>query len=187
MSLNAWRRLVKDRAVVIKCSVAVLLVGNSQVPFPTEMSPAAQMCKLLVTIWDTYPELLKKVVVLTVTLRPDRETELEEQLKSLNNGYYKAVHELCRYHVSGHNTGVMPVHRLFLERYKYFDFITGRMAYMIRVIKPVSLHFHNGGPRLNKVGLYHLQSYVLQELGFASGINSWDDMAMKQESVEIQQ
>ena len=118
---------------------------------------------------------------------PDKEVELEEEVKSLNNAFYKAVREIRKFYPNAHNTGVMPMHRLFLERYEYFDFGMGHTAYHLRVIKLVSLYFANGGPNLNKVGLYHLRSYVLQELGFLSGVNSWEGLQNKREPEEIQE
>ena len=39
---------------------------------------------------------------------------------------------------------------------------------------------------LNRSSLYHLRSYVLQELGILTGVNSWDGIPQRQEPVEIQ-
>ena len=58
---------------------------------------------------------------------------------------------------------------------------------MIRVMKLVSRYYHNGGPQLNKVGLYHLRSYVLQELGFLHEVNTWEGMSMRHEPREVQE
>ena len=186
-SMNAWRRMVKDGVFTIKCEVVVLCVGNCQLPLDPEISTASQMKKLVLTIWKQCAKMVKKVVILTGIPRPDKETELEEHLKTLNNGFYKEVREIRCYHPAGRNTGVMPVHCLFLEKYEYFDFNTGCNAYMIRVIKPVNRHFIAGTAKLNKVGLYHLRSYVLQELGFLSAVNSWEGMNLVHEPAEVQQ
>ena len=186
-SLNAWRWLLKDCAFIIKCPIVVLMVGNCPLPLQPEVSPSVQMKKLITSVWDTYDGRVKKVVVLTLLPRPDKETELESKVKMVNNGYYRAVREIPRYFPLGRNTGVMPIHRLFLEKYEYFDFGTGRNAYMIRVIKPISRHYSNGGPQLNGVGLYHLRSYVLQELGILSGVNTWEGMVMRHEPQDVQE
>ena len=179
--------MLKEQAIAIKCPVVVLFVGNAPMPLQPEVSPSAQMKKLITMIWELYLNKVKKVVVLTLLPRPDSETIVEEKVKEINNGYYRVVREVRRYLPQGRNTGVMPIHQLFLEKYEYFDFNTGRCAYMIRVIKPVSRYYHNGGPQLNKGGLYHLRSYVLQELGFLHGVNTWEGMSMRHEPREVRE
>ena len=202
-SMSACKRMVKDEVITIKCKLVVLLVGNAQVPFPQNLSPAAQLKKvpfpqnlspaaqlkkLVQAIWDKYSKKIKKVIVLTVLPQLDRESELEEEIKTINAGFMRAVWELKRFSPGGNakNTGLLPAHRLFLEQYEYFDFSRGSTAYQIRVIKPVSCNYINGGPRLNKVGLYQLRSYVLQEIGILTGVNSWDGIPVKRQPEEVQ-
>ena len=79
-------------------------------PLQPEVSPSAQMKKLITMIWELYLNKVKKVVVLTLLPRPDSETMVEEKLKEINNGYYRAVREIRRYLPQGRNTGVMPIH-----------------------------------------------------------------------------
>ena len=124
---------------------------------------------------------------MTIIPKPNKEVELEQHIKDVNAGFYKAVREIKRFHPTAARTGVMPVHRLFLERYEFFDFVTGRVIYLVRIIKPISRNFMAGTMDLNPVGLYHLRSYVLQELGLVSNINTWDGMQTRAEPVEIQQ
>ena len=186
-TLADWRRYLRERKVVIKCKVVLLLVGNSQISLSPELSVAAQMKKLICAIWEVC-EGVKKVVVGTLLPRPDKELETEQELKDFNNGLQKAVREGRKYLTpGGKNTGVMPLCHLFLERYEYFVFGAGCTVYMIRVRKPVSRYFVNGGPKLNKIGMYHLCSYILQELGFLSGVNTWDGIPLQREPPEIQQ
>ena len=109
-SLKASRRMLKEQAISIKCPVVVLFVGNAPMPLQPEVSPSAQMKKLIMMIWELYPNKVKKVVVLTLLPRPDSETMVEEKLKEINNGYYRAVREIRRYLPQGRNTGVMPIH-----------------------------------------------------------------------------
>ena len=124
--------------MIIKCKVVLLLVGNSQIPLSPELSAATQMKKLICAIWEVC-EGVKKVVVGTLLPCPDKELETEQELKDFNNGLQKAVREVRKYLTpGGKNTGVMPLHHLFLERYEYFDFGAGHTVYMIHVWKPVS-------------------------------------------------
>ena len=182
-----WKRMIRDKTVVIKCPIVALFVGNAQLPFPDDVSPSAQMKKLLLCLWETYEDKVKKVVVFTGLPRPDKETELETQIKLMNGGFYKSVREIKRFYPVARNTGVMPIHRLFLERYEYFDFTKGRTVYMVRIVKPVSRYYTPGTRKLNPVGLYHLRSHVLQELGLASNISSWEGMPTRMEPLEIQE
>ena len=186
-SLQAWKRMLVEDRIPIKCNVVVLMVGNSQIPFPAELSVSGQVKKLLLAIWEKYEKKLRKVVVSTVLPRPDKETEFEEEIKTVNNGIYKAVREIKRHHLVARNTTVIPLHRLFLERYEYFDFSQGRLAYQLRVVKPVSKYFKAGTAKLNVNGIYHLRSYLLQELGYLTGVNSWDGVPNRFEPKEIQE
>ena len=185
-TMHAWRRMIKEDMVKIKYNVVALLVGNSELPLPLELSAAGQMKKLILAIWEKYSRLIKKVVVLTVLPRPDQETELENEIKVMNNGFYKAVKEVKCHFPGARSMGVLPVHCLFLERYEYFDFSKGHTVYLLRVIKPVSRHFVPGMANLNSVGVYHLHSHMLQELGFLMGVNSWDGIPVRYEPGEIQ-
>ena len=184
-SLQAWYRMITEGTVVIKHSMAVLLVGNVQVLFPAELSVSGQFKKLILAIWEKYQKKLKKLIVLTCMPRPDKESELEE-VKKVNNGIFKAVREVKRHFQMARSTGVLPTHQLFLEWYEYFDFGMGHMACQIRVIKPVTLHFNSGKSTLNTNGIYHLRSYILQEVGVLAGVNSWQGMTSKAEPEEIQ-
>ena len=184
-SLSAWKRMVKEDTITIKCNIVAILVGNSQVPFPPDVSVASQLKKLILAIWESHDKI-RKVVVLTLLPRPDKECELEDPIKQANNSLYKAVREVRRFHVIARNTGVMPVHRLFLERYEYFDMAMGRTAYLLRIIKPVTRNFVAGSADLNVLGLYHIRSYVLQELGILSNVNTWDGIPNRWEPTHIQ-
>ena len=103
----------------------------------------------------------------------------------MNNGIFKAVHEIKRFVPLGKNTGVLAIHRLFLEKYEYFDFGTGRVAYMLRVIKPIMKYYKQGGA-LNRNGIYHLRSYLLPELGYLVDVNSWVAIPVCAELEEVQ-
>ena len=179
--------MLTEETIVVKCPIVAILVGNAQVPFPKELSIAGQFKKLILAIRQKLGHRIKKLVVLTCMPRLDKEVELEEEVKKVNNGIFCAVCEVKRHHQAARHTGVLPMHRLFLERYEYFDFGMGRTAYQIRVIKPTTLFFQSGKVSLNSNGIYHLRSYVLQELGILSGVNSWDGMSGKAEPVEIQE
>ena len=117
-SLQAWRRMIAEGTVVVKCAILAVMVGSSQLPLDKKFSAAAQFRKLLNVIWEKYAKKVKKVIVLTVLPRPDREVELEEEVKRMNNGICQAVREIKKFNVQAKNTGVIPVHRLFLERYE---------------------------------------------------------------------
>ena len=50
----AWRRLITERKIKIKCPIVALCVGNTLLPLPEHESPAAQLKKLVLAIWETY-------------------------------------------------------------------------------------------------------------------------------------
>ena len=184
-SLKQWRHMVRDGTVKAKTSIVVLMVGNSQMPFPAGLSPNAQLKKLVLKVWQMWT-WVRKVVVCGVLPRADRETEFENEVRVVNVAYAKAVRELRKHFVVAANTILLATHKLFLEKFEYFDFQTGHTAYQIRIVKPLDRYFVPGTKKLNKVGLFHLHSYVLQHLGLVQEMNDWNGIPTRSEPGDVQ-
>ena len=186
-TMQQWRRMIKEGTVRVRTRVVVFLVGNCELPLTPNLSPSGQMKKLLVAAWTKWGKHIDKMVVLSVLPRPDRETEFENEIRLMNLGFGRAVREVKKHFQIAHNTSFLPVHKIFLEYYEYFDFATGHTATLLRVMKPVTLNFVAGKSRLNRLGLYHLRSYILQEMGVLHGVNSWTQIPVKFEPAEVSQ
>ena len=184
---QACKRMILEDVVTIKCAMVVIWLDNSQVPFPENLRMSGQFKKLLIAMLEKYGKKVQKVIILTILPRPDKETELEEEVKSVNHGIYKAVRELKKHYPIAKNVGVMPIHRLFLEQFEYFDFQKGCTSLHLWVVKPVTKYYRSCKKQLNMNGLFHLRSYMLQELGILSGVNTWEGVPVRSEPKDVQQ
>ena len=126
------------------------------------------------------------IYVGSVLPRADREVELEADVRLINKGMTQAVKDLKRHDGAEDQVMFIPLHRLFLEQYKYRDLSTGKMAQMLMIVKPLERFFIWGTPRLNDLGKHHLKSYMLQYLQILSGINSWEGIPTVCESSVMQ-
>ena len=94
-----------------------LMVGNSQLPLPCDLSAINQMRKLVMCVIGKAGRKLSKVVVGSVLPRPDQEVKLEQQVMDMNVSFNGAVKDLRRNQPLARNVVYLPVHKLFLERY----------------------------------------------------------------------
>ena len=172
-TMAGFRTMVKDMELTLSTRILWLVVGNCQIPLSLHVSPVSQMKKLVNTILKVYPLTVHKIYVGAVLPRADREAELETDVIEMNSGLARAVNELKRHHHTGQRVEFVPLHKLFLERYKFIDLITGKMASLVRVRRPLDRYFIPGTMKLNLVGKYHLKSFLLQEAGVVMDINSW--------------
>ena len=186
VTIAGIREMVQDGRIHINCPIVVLLLGNNQIPWAPNTKPKAQIRKLVQAIFVKYRRDVKKVWIGTVIPRPDREIELEEEIKSVNKGFSGAVKELKRHTFEMKRTEFLPVHRIFLERYIHVDVLTGHTAYHYRIVKPVSKYFVAGKSELNPIGLYHLKSFIVQTVGIMQGINDWTGIPDRKEPQAIQ-
>ena len=176
---------IHDGTVVIKTMHVVLLMGNQQVPMPMKLSPVNQMRKLVQGIFVKYGRRIEKIYVGTVFLHPDREVEMEVPIKQINKGFASAVRGSHNHNFEKKRVSYFQLHKLFLERFRYVDVLTGHDANHLRVVKPVSTYFQPGTSSLNALGHYHIKSYILQYLGVLEGVNSWDGIPDRHEPKEI--
>lgn len=116
---------------------------------------------------------VRRIYVGSVLPRADREVELENDVKDMNRWFAVAVQQLKRHQHVGGCVVFVALHRIFLERFHYCDLLTGLMASMIRIVRPLDRYFVAGTPKLNLVGKYHIKSYLLQHTGVLDGVNSW--------------
>ena len=186
-TMAGFRDLIKAGHVQISTRLVWLLVGNSQILVSKHISPMGQIKKLVNTIIKVYPLSVQKIVVAGVLPRPDREVELEPEVKHMNKGLAQGVQELKRFHHVGKRVTYEAVQKLFLEWFKYCNISTGQAAVMIRIVQPKDRFFIGGTPKLNLVGLYHLKSYMLQYFGILKGINSWTGIPTVSEHREMQE
>ena len=84
---------------------------------------------MVVRIWQKWGTKINCVLICSVLPRPDKETELENEMRIMNIGYAKAAREPRKHYPIAANTAMLSPPKLFLERFKYFDFGTGHTAY----------------------------------------------------------
>ena len=185
-SMKQWRHMIRDGTIKAKTSTVVLLVGNSELPMDKALSPLGQLKKLVLRIWSRWAGIVRRVLVCSVLPHADKETQMENEVRLMNIGFAKAVRELRKHFPVVANTLMLGVHKLFLEKFEYFDFQQGHSAHMIRIVKPVSRYFVPGTPHLNQVGIFHLRSYFLQYLGVVSEMNTWQEMPVRSEPGDVQ-
>ena len=180
--------MIKDMQITIRTSLVWLQVGNCQIPFAPirHVSPVNQLKKLVTLLIKMYPLTIKRVYVASVLPRADHEAELENDIMEFNRGLSQAVRELKRYDKLGKWVVFVPVHCIFLERYKYVNLSTGQLAHMVRIVKPLERYFMVGTPKLNPVGKYHLKSFMLQMAGVLTEVNSWVEMPQVVDHPEMQ-
>ena len=153
-TIAGFRSMVKEMEIVIRTPLVWLQVGNCQIPQPKypHVSPVNQIKKLVTMIVKTYPLTVKKVYVSTVLPRADREAELEVEVMNMNKGFAQAVRDLKNYGRLGRRVAFVATHRIFLERFKYVDLLTGQLTSMVRIVKPLERYFQVGTPKLNVNG-----------------------------------
>ena len=171
MTMAIFHAMIKDGEVQINTRIVWLLVGNCQIPISKHISLVGQIKKLVNTLVKMYPLSVHRVVVSGVLSRPDREVELEKDVKDMNCGLSQGVQDLKRHQHLGRRVCYEPVQRIFLEPFKYCDLVTSQTATMVQVVQPKDRYFVAGTPKLNLVGLYHLKSFILQKLNILQGVN----------------
>ena len=186
-AMTQWQRMIRKREFQIKCELVWIMVGNSELPFPCDLSAINQMRKLIMCIIGKSSRKFAKIVVGSVLPRLDKEVQLEQQVMDMNLGFSAAVKDLRRNQPLAKNVEWLPVHKLFLERYEFVDFGSGLITHQIRIRKPIDRYFVPGMAKLNPVGLAHLCSYVLQTLGILTGVNTWSGIPVRMEPREIQE
>ena len=144
-----------------------------------------QMKKLIAMILEKCGKV-RRIYVGSVLPRADREVELENDVKDMNRWFAVAVQQLKRHQHVGGCVVFVALHRIFLERFHYCDLLTGLMASMIRIVRPLDRYFVAGTPKLNLVGKYHIKSYLLQHTGVLDGVNSWTGMGTVEEHPDLQ-
>ena len=75
----------------------------------------------------------------------------------------------------------VPVHKVVLERYKFFDLNSGLMVVQARIVKPIDRLFIPGTARLNLVGKYQVKAHVWQIIGLMHHVSSWEGMPLCRE------
>ena len=80
----------------------------------------------------------------------------------------------------------MAVQRLFIERYSYFDMNRGRDAVMVRILRPLDRYYGADQKSLNHIGLYHLKSFFLVQVGILEKeANTWSGIVKRREPVDV--
>ena len=180
------RTMIRDHQIEIYTKLVWLQVGNCEIPLSKHVSPVNQLKKLVSVIIRTCPLLVWKIYVAGILPRPDREVELEQDVRQANRGFAQAVQDLKKHHHVGRRVVFVQVYWLFLEKFKFCDLTTGQKAAMTRIVKPVDRFFVAGTPKLNLVGKYHLKSYMLQYMDVLEGVNSWSGIPVVEEPEELQ-
>ena len=185
--LLEWRQRVKDGRIRSACDTVVLAVGNGLLPLDKEISPKTQMKRLIEEIIDTMI-FVKKIVVTSVLPRADAEVQYEGQIKDINMGFGNAVKMVKRASIGNkRKVQFLATHKLFLEKYEYFDFMTGHTSYQFRMVKPLSRFYDMDTYKLNTVGIYHIRSYILKILGIRKEGNDWNGIPIRREPPEVQE
>ena len=190
VSLREWRNMLKNGLVKIKCDVVWVLTGASDLPWNHQFSRENQVRKLIHAIIHHAGRKLKAVYMSGVIPRPDKELALEHEIKDFNAAINSVVKDMRKNSSALKNTKLvyLAVQRLFLERFSYFDMNTGKDAVIVRILRPVDRYFGMDRKTLNNIGLYHLKSFFLVQIGILDrDSNSWTGMVKRKEPVDVRE
>ena len=188
-SLAEWRALLKQKSIKFKCDFVWVMIGNTDIPWNEQLSVESQFKKLIQCIVKYAGRKIKRLYIGAILPRADKEVKYADNIRMVNAGINKAVRDLKRSNNTYRGTMSLcfvPVQKLFLERYTYFDLMCGQTTNMTRIIRPLDRYFVPGRSQLNACGLYHIRSYVLKIIGILpSESNAWDGIPRRREPIGV--
>ena len=143
---------------------------------------ASKIRRLVNAIYTTY-EVVKHVYVCLIMPRADQEVVWQEKVRSNNLEIARMVCDVRKF--NHRLIEFVPVHKVVLEKYWFFDMESGMMAVQVRIVKPIDRLFVPGTATLNLVGKYQVKAFLWQKLGILTQISMWDGMPVHKEPVTV--
>lgn len=142
---------VANGTIVVKANTLAVMVGNDHLRHSegVNVNIAKQVEKLIRQVWIQQPQV--QVFVSSLLPRPTQETVSQELVKKANEGISKMCRQVNKY--GDTLVKYMPLHQLFLEKWRHNNEKSGKVRISTRVIQPHATYFLLGSDRLNQVGV----------------------------------
>ena len=156
--INDWLTAVGDGLVRIKQQLVIMMIGSTDMLQKTPGKIANKLRQLILAVYNESGVPIKSVHVCAILPRANAEMEYQEIVRQNNIEIAKMVKDVRKFQ---HKTVTfLPVHKVVLEKFKFFDIQSGLMAVQCRIVKPVDRLFIPGTPKLNLVGKYQVKAYI---------------------------
>ena len=160
-----WRREISNGTVRIRNKIVWIMLGSVDMQQKTEGKIANKLRKLIIDVFNYSGQDIQIVYVSTILPVANKEVEFQDVVRANNIQIAKMARELRMF--THRPVRVLALHKLVLEKFRYFDLNTGLMSLQFRIIKPVDRLFEVGQSRLNPIGRYDIKAYALQHMGIA--------------------
>lgn len=155
--------------IIPKFNLIVLSVGNNQLPLKKGENLGTQLQRMIPEIRKFKP--LAEIVVLGMIPRGDNEQYLAPMFMVINEQLSKACKFMARR--KGMEIRFVPIHKLFLERFKFKDPSSGNAMQKLRLIRPLTTYFRQDLNFLNQAGLNLLREFLLDSLQITHNTCTW--------------
>ena len=120
---------------------------------------------------DHKPVKIKHIVVGDVIPTPTMDLRYEEEIRKVNMEIQKAARQAKTLKSGSRKVKItmVPLHKLVLERFKYFSLDTGGMETLVRIVRPHVTYFLADRVQLNDAGKQLLKTFLLKQFGTVTG------------------
>lgn len=140
---------IRSGVLKVKSDVVALMIGNDQLKAGRPVNISKKVEKLIRQLWIVRPKA--EVFVSSILPKPTQETVTEALVMKANLEMSVMCRRLAKY---GKNmVRYMPLHQLFLEKWRHVDEKTGRRRVTTRVVQPHGRFYLHGTDKLNKDGV----------------------------------
>lgn len=160
---------LKEGVIEIVGETVLIMIGNNQVDNGEKCNIGKQIGKLAKLICTQDHKLA--IFICGLMPRPDKPNEWRLQLGSTN----KKIGDMCRATAKYQKLRIkyLPIHQVFLEKYKSLDPATKRVTTISQVIRPIETYFKPDHRTFNHQGRKLLRKKLWEAIDDPSGLTGY--------------